>query len=231
MRNSIRLALASLSFVAACNAVTTGDDGYITFAPDDCGQAWCSLDDTTAVGTSIEVTLGVVDGFDSEVAHLALVSDDPTVAVTFPIPTLGVSRWQVLATGPGVTRLVALDGSVYVDGTFIATESAWRLGLEVDDGPAFASDVFGGHVAEETWHFPAGEHVTFSVRPFDLAGRELTGKLNLGTELDTPLFDALSSSADVPAGRLALRPMFVGDFGLSAYGPEGLVLDVLFEVR
>ena len=231
MRHSIRFLLASLSFVAACNSVTTGDDGYITFTPDDCGQAWCSLDDTIAVGTSVEVTLGVVDGFDHEVAHLTLVSDDPAVAVTFPLPAAGVSRWQVLATGPGVTRLVALEGNHYVDGTLITTESAWRLGLEVDEGPAFVSDAFGGRTAEETWHFPAGEEVSFRVRPFDLAGRELQGKLNLTTELDAPIFDARTGSADVPAGRLALRPMFAGDFGLSAYGPEGLVLDVAFEVR
>jgi hypothetical protein len=172
-----------------------------------------------------------VDGFDSDVAHLTLVSDDPTVAVTFPLPDVGRSRWQVLAVGPGVTRLVALEGSHYVDGTFITVDSAYRLGLEMEDGPAFASDVYGGRFTEETWHFPAGEHVAFNVRPFDAAGRELSGRLNLTTELDTPLFDALTSSSDVPAGRLALRPMFVGDFGLSAYGPQGLVLDVVFEVR
>jgi hypothetical protein len=225
------MVLASVLLASACNSVTTGDDGYITFTPDDCGQAWCSLDDELAVGASLEVTLGVVDGFDSEVAHLTLVSDDPSVALTFPLPDLGVSRWTVVAVGPGITRLVALDHGRYVDGTAIVTRSAFRLGLEVDDGPAFSSDVFGGRFAEETWHFPAGEHVAFRVRPYDAAGRELAGKLNLETELDTPLFDALSSSADVPAGRIALRPMFAGDFGLSAYGPQGLVLDVLFEVR
>jgi hypothetical protein len=231
MSKSLRFLLASFSFAAACNSVTTGDDGTITFTPDDCGQAWCSLDDTLAVGTSVEVTLGVVDGFDSDVAHLTLVSDDPTVAVTFPLPAAGVSRWTVLTTGPGVTRLVALEGNHYVDGTLIRAERAFRLGLEVDDGPAFAGDISVGPVTEETWRFPAGEHVGFRVRPLDAHGFELTGKLNLTTELDQPLFDALSGSADVPAGKIALRPMFAGDFALSAYGPEGLVLDVFFEVR
>jgi hypothetical protein len=231
MRNSVRFAFASLLFTAACNNVTTGDDGTITFTPDDCGQAWCSLDDRLAVGTSVEVTLGAVDGYDSDVAHLTLVSDDPTVAVTFPLPAVGASRWQVLATGRGVTRLVALEGNRYVDGTALFTESAYHLGLEVEYGPAFASEVISGPVSEEVWHFPAGEHVTFRVRPFDRHGHELAGKLNLGTELDNPLFDALSSASDVPAGKLALLPMFAGDFGLSAYGPEGLVLDVFFEVR
>jgi hypothetical protein len=57
------------------------------------------------------------------------------------------------------------------------------------------------------------------------------GKLELDADMDAALFAALEPSANITGGELTVRPMLPGDYGASFYGPRGLILDVVLEVR
>jgi hypothetical protein len=227
----MRSSMASLSalLLSACTVVTTGDRGELTFTPSDCGQSFCSLDLSLAAGSSITVDLHDVDGFD--LAHVGLIAADSRVAVVVPLPAWpGDSRWQVLAIRGGRTALVALDGSGYeIDRTGLHVEEPSGLGLELVRGPAAAHAI--EDVGLEVWTVTAAHPVAFRVRPLDWAGGTLMGRLDLSVDLDSALFDALEPAADLSEGELAMRPMFFGDYAASFYGPDGLFLDVVLEVR
>ena len=57
MQHSTRLLsfLAATSLLAACNEVETGRYGLVDFLPDDCGAAFCDLDDRLAVDAATDV--------------------------------------------------------------------------------------------------------------------------------------------------------------------------------
>ena len=210
-------------FTAACNVTTTGDRGIVSFTPDDCGLPFCSLDDTLAAGGSTAVDLSG----DRDPRFLTLVSDDPAVAVTFPLP---YDRWQIMGVGPGrVTLAVLTPGGRELDTTAINVALPASYGLVVQEGPAFTRAP--EHPDEQIWQIPSGQTVAFRVRPYDWAGFELMGKLNLETEIDAALFSRLSPTSDLASGELAFDPMAPGDYWMSVYDEAGLGLDVFFEAR
>jgi hypothetical protein len=215
--------LLALVAAAACNVTTTGDRGVVTFTPDDCGMAFCSLDQELAAGASIELELGSTR--DESLRGLALVSEDPRVAVVFPMP---LGRWHVVGTGSGVVHLRVVDrAGIYVDGTDLLVERPRRLALRRLLGSAFTRHVAPG---EEIWVAPAARELAFRVRPFDAFGGELMGKLSLETEIESDLFDALDPASRLPEGELSFRPMAPGDYWLTVSLPT-VALDVSFEVR
>ncbi len=215
------LVLFSLLLGAGCNITTTGDHGVVDFMPDDCGLAFCSLGMDLAAGSSVEVTLDAAPH-----AHgLALVSDDPSVAIIFPLP---FERFQVTGLRQGFARLVVIDHGVEIDTTTISVEQPARLGLIVDDGPAYTRAPEGPD--EEIWVVTTGDTLAFRVRPFDAWGGELMGKMNLETEIDAALYHRLSPTANLPEGELEFAPMAHGDYWLSVYS-AGVPLDVFFEAR
>jgi hypothetical protein len=229
MRTNLALIAPVLMLASACNVVTTGDRGELTFTPDDCGQYYCSLDLPLAAGSSMIVDLGDVHGHD--VSFLDLVAGDSHVAIVVPVPLFaGDWRWRVYGLAGGTTRLYAVDGAGNdIDQTLLEVETPSRLGLTLEHGPAasHADDPFG----LEVWTVTAASRVAFQVRPLDWAGGTMMGKLELTADLDASLFAALDPAADVTAGELAMRPMAPGDYGVSFYGPNQLLLDVIFEVR
>jgi hypothetical protein len=221
------LLVASAS--AACNVVTTGDHGRLTFTPDDCGQAFCSLDFELAAGASVDVDLAAASR-GVPISGLTLVADDARVAVVVPIP-LGVGwRWRVIGVDGGRARLVAVDArGLEVDRTTIEVRRASRLALELERGPAASYPTSEPDL--EMWAVAAASPVAFRVRPLDWAGGELMGKLALASEMDTALYHSLDPSARLPEGELAVGPLAPGDYGVTFFDPQGLFLDVLLEVR
>jgi hypothetical protein len=215
--------LLAVLAAAACNLTTTGDRGVVTFTPDQCGQGFCSLGMDLAAGASIELTLGSVGG--ASLRGLALVSADPRVAVVFP---LAFDRWHVVGVGAGraYLRVVDRDG-LHVDGTHLFVVMPSRLALERVHGSAFARLVVPG---EEIWVAPAAADLVFRVRPIDDFGGGLMGKLDLSTEIDSLLYDALAPSSRLTEGELVFRPMAPGDYWMTVTSPNDF-LDVSFEIR
>ena len=227
MRKSIASFLPLL-FTAACNLTTQGEYGAVAFDPEDCGQAFCSLDFVLAAGTSVDIEIDGLDGIDT--SRMSLVADDPGVAVVVPIYGFGPVRWRVIGVDEGRTDLVVVDRAGYeVDYTSIGVRRPSSLGLSLQFGPAVAH--LGQPEGLEVWTVGAASYVDFHVRPLDWAGGELMGKLELDADMDAALFAALEPSANITGGELTVRPMLPGDYGASFYGPRGLILDVVLEVR
>jgi hypothetical protein len=229
MRNSMGSILSLVLLGSACNVTTTGDRGQLGFTPDDCGQTFCSLDLTLAAGTSMVVDIAEVDG--SDASYASLIADDSRVAVVFPVPLYaGDWRWQVRAIDEGRTILVALDPDGYeIDRTTLDVERPTRLGLDLSRGPAV--EHAGMPVGLEVWTVTAGRDVAFRVRPLDWAGGTMMGKVDLDADVDAALFAAMDPRARIGEGDLTLYPMAPGDYGASFYGPFGMFLDVVLEVR
>lgn len=226
MRN---LLVSALLLGSACNVSTTGDRGQLTFTPDDCGQAFCSLDEELAAGTSMIVDLQGVDG--SDASHLDLLATDSRVAVVVPVPLFfGDLRWQVFAVDEGWTSLVAVAPSGReIDRTSLRVERPARLGLTHRRGSAAQHAI--GPDGVEVWTVSAADSVGFRVRPLDGAGYEMMGKVDLSADVDAGLFVALDPSASLGEGELEVRPMAPGDYGASFYDAQGRYLDVVLEAR
>jgi hypothetical protein len=222
----VRLTLfaASLSFAAAaCNTVTTGDRGVLTFTPDECGRDSCDLGDELVVGGSTRVSLDDVDRH-GDVDGLTLITDDPSVLRVDLIDRGSfTSEWRVTAVGPGWARLIAIDGAGYeVDSTDVEARHPDRLAMDRRWGQAVKSSRFG---VDEVWTVEAGQDVRFDVRPVR-HGWDMMGRVAYFVEIDEILHEGLAPEVDLVHGELGFR-VPAGEYPVTFTAPDGTFIAVL----
>ena len=223
-RSTLFLALVPLAALAACNEVTTGDHGVLTFTPDDCGEDFCSLDNDLAVGGSTVVTLEAAYEGD-DVSGLTLISSDPTVLAVQRIDD-GVysSEWRVTGTGSGYAQLIAIDYAGYeIDHTDLDVRHADRLDVHRERGDAVGPSARAGY--DQVWTVNVGTLVELQVAPYR-HGSRMMGTMAYRVDIDQVLFDGLATGSDVDNGELAFK-VAAGEYDVSFVAPDGHALSLL----
>ena len=224
MRSTSVLMALPLVALAACNTVTTGEYGVLTFTPDECGgDEGCSLNDDLAVGATLVVELEAADGGDIE--DLRLITSNPYV---FQVERLSSSpwssEWKVTGTGDGWAELVAIDGLGYeIDKTRIDVRYADGLGVEHVAGNAVGPTVRLGY--DQVWTVNADERVELEIVP--LEGRfRMMGRVAYQVDIDELLYAGMAPGSRVEAGELEFRvPM--GEYDVDFVAPDGQSLRLL----
>jgi hypothetical protein len=229
MRTSWLLAVLPLAALAACNTVTTGGNGVLTFTPDECGESGCSLDDKLAVGTSALVRLesnsddrGKLRG---DISDLTLISANPNVfEVQLVRRDSQESDWRVTAVGNGNADLVAIDpGGYEIDFTPVQVRFADRLDLVLVSGKAVGPNVRLGY--DQVWTVNANQDVLFRAE-LSARGESLTGKVPFHVDIDRVLFDNLDFLNDTDAGELGFE-VPAGEYPVTYQSPDGHILRAL----
>ena len=211
----------------ACNTVTTGDHGVLTFTPDECGdENGCSLNDDLAVGGTMKISLDdASDQHGSDLSDLTLISSDPNVFQVALIERGAfTSEWRVTGTGGGWAELIAIDrGGFEVDHTDLTVAFSDRLDIEHHAGNAVGPTTRIGY--DQVWTVNANQDVKLQAVPVR-NGSRLTGKVGYRVDIDEVLFDSRLSSANIEIGQLDFRvPM--GEYDVTFTSPDGSVLRVL----
>jgi hypothetical protein len=198
-RSTLFLALVPLAALAACNEVTTGAHGVLTFTPDDCGQDFCSLDDDLAVGSTTTVRLEAAD--DGDVDGLTLISSDPSILAVQKIDDGAFSsEWRVTATGSGYADLIAIDYDGYeIDHTELRARFADRLDVHAASGGAVGPTTRTGY--DQVWTVNANKAIDLEVAAYR-DGFHMAGAMGYQVDIDQVLFDHTSSGADLEHGDL-----------------------------
>ena len=194
------LALA-LCGAAACNSVETGANGLVQFTPDDCGRAWCDLDDRLALGGLTDVSLDGVDG--ASVSDLHVETSAPWIADVVADAGTFEPRATIEGTGLGFVDLLAVDDWGYVV-DFYTIEVAAPDELAVD---VIGAAVDGPHPAEgvdDLYFVGADSRITIDVSAL-ADGSELMGRLGYSVFLDQAMFAAVEPGDDITDGHFALR--------------------------
>ena len=220
------LLLAALSLTACWDVSTTGDNGVLTFTPQDCALDSCDLGGSLAVGGTATVQLaGAVEG--QAIGDLTLISSDPGVIAVAPIDP-GAGRWQMIGVGNGPARLVAIDTDGHeVDSTTVRAEVAAALALDFSLAGDEVRTV--DETGNEVWSIDADELHWFQVVP-ESVGLPIMGAMSYAVNVDERLLGGQLVDDDLQRGDLNfLVPE--GEYAVSFTSAQGLTLHVLFVAK
>ncbi len=198
MRTSNRL--LSLSLLAlplvACSEAEHGQNNVVDFIPEQCGQAYCTLDDSLAVDGTIEVSLDRASDH-GPVTDLRIESADPSVAAVVAIDDGVYPKVTLAGMAPGSTELLAIDGSgAVVDWLPIRVEAADRLTVDV------LGSVDGPHAAvgyDDLYFASANTRIDVDVSAFAF-GDSLTGAMQYQVVIDPVMYAAIDRGDDLASG-------------------------------
>jgi len=202
LRLSSFLATASLAaLLGACNEVETGEYGLVEFVPDDCGQAFCDLDDRLAVDATTDIYIEGTD--DRPVDDLIIRTSSPWIAEVIDEDNDGLSpRITLIGNAPGALDLMAIDPWGYVV-DYVTIQVAAPDAVEVD---VIGVDVDGPHLAADTddlYFVRAGTEIDVDARVlFD--GNLLTGKMAYSVVIDADLAVNVRAGDDLSDGHFRL---------------------------
>jgi hypothetical protein len=188
--------------LAACNEVETGRYGLVEFVPDDCGMAFCDLDDRLAVDATTDVYINGAGG--QSVDDLFIRTSAPWIAEVIDERDDGLSpRVTIAGNAPGPVDLLAVDRWGYVV-DYVSFEVAATDQLLVDvwgssvDGPHLATD------ADDLYFIGANTEIEIDVSAM-LDGSELMGKKSYSVVIDADLVLGLESGDDLADGHFRVR--------------------------
>jgi hypothetical protein len=192
------LAVSSFALLAACNEVETGEYGVVEFVPDDCGQAFCDLDDRLAVDATTDVYLNAADGGSAD--GLFIRTSSPWIAEVVAEDTDGLSPRVTLAgNAPGEVDLLAIDSWGYiVDYVTIEVAAPDAIGVDV-----FGSAVDGPHYAagyDDLYFVDAGAEIEIDAHAYADAG-PLMGNMAYTVIIDADLALNVRPGDDLSDGK------------------------------
>jgi len=184
LRLSSFLAVCSFALLGACNEVETGNYGLVEFVPDECGQAFCDLDDRLAVDGTTDVYINGTDGH--AVDDLYIRTSSPWIAEVVDEDTSTLSpRVTLIGNSPGTVDLLAIDGwGTVVD--YVTIEVAAPDAIEVD---VLGSAVDGPHAAVDTddlYFVTAGTELDIDARAL-YDGAHLLGNMQYTVVIDADI--------------------------------------------
>jgi len=194
--------LAATSLLAACNEVETGHYGLVEFVPDDCGAAFCDLDDRLAVDATTDIYIDGVD--DHPVDDLFIRTSAPWIAEVIDERDDGLSpRVTIVGNQAGLVDLLAVDRWGYViDYTTFEVAAPDQLSVDV-----FGAAVDGPHrsdVADELYFVGPDTEIEIDVHAL-AGGDELMGRKSYSIVIDADLVLGLEDGDDLADGRFRLR--------------------------
>jgi hypothetical protein len=204
MQHSTRLLsfLAATSLLAACNEVETGRYGLVEFVPDDCGAAFCDLDDRLAVDATTDIYINGAD--DQDVDDLYIRTSAPSIAEVIDERDDGLSpRVTLVGNAPGRVDLLAVDRYGYVV-DYTSFEVAAPDELRVDvwgsavDGPHLSTD------ADDLYFVTAGTEIEIDTGAL-AGGSELMGRKSFSLVIDADLLFGLAEGDSLDDGNFRLR--------------------------
>lgn len=196
------LPISALLLSAACNEVETGRYGLVEFVPDDCGAAFCDLDDRLAVDATTDIYINGVDG--QYVDDLFIRTSAPWIAEVIDERDDGLAPRVTLAgNAPGPVDLLAVDQWGYiVDYTSFEVAAPDELTVDIwgsaVDGPHAAADV------DDLYFIGADTEIEIDVSAL-FAGSELMGRKSYSVVIDADLVFGLEPGDDLADGNFRLR--------------------------
>jgi hypothetical protein len=191
--------------LAACNEVETGRYGLVEFVPDDCGAAFCDLDDRLAVDATIDITINGADG--QYVDDLFIRTSAPWIAEVVDERDDGLSPRVTLAgNAPGPVDLLAVDRWGYVV-DYVSFEVAAPDTLLIDVWGSAPDSIDGPHPSADTddlYFVDADTEIEIDVSAM-FEGTELTGKKAYSVVIDADLVFGLEAGEDLADGNFRLR--------------------------
>ncbi len=225
MRSGLILGLITVALATgACNEVTSGKTGVLTFTPDECGEVGCSLRDDLAVGASMLVSLDGA-GRQVDLANLTLITNAAGVLRVEAVKrTALTSEWRVTALSAGPARLIAIDPAGHeVDYTSIAARAASAIHIEHRSGNAVGPSARAGF--DEVWTVKAGESIDLRPAPFS-GNVRLTGNVAYHVDVDKKLLAGLAPGSKLDHGELTFR-VPAGEYDAAFDIPGGPLLRLL----
>ncbi len=235
MRSTLMAAvLVPLAMLAgACNTVTTGDSGVLTFTPDECGPGGCSLDDTLIVGGSTLVTLDDANDRhnNADLSDLTLITDNPGVVDVQVVKSSSfTSSFRVTGVAGGRAHLIAIDrGGYEVDRTDVVV------------GYADAFDIYRGSKGfvrdndragyDQVWITQASAENDMTIYALR-HGDRLMGRFEYHVDIDRVLFDGISAvwKDSLAKGHMVFR-VPPGEYPVTFTTPDGLPLRLLIVAK
>jgi hypothetical protein len=216
-----------LALLAACNEVTTGEYGALTFTPDSCGDNGCSLDDRLIAGASVNVTLddATRPHENVDLSDLTLISDDPTVARVEVVERSGLtSEWKVIGVNPGYAHLIAIDlGGYEIDRTDIQVGRIDRF--QVRNAAATSVRTADRAGFDQVWTVRAGAVADLTVEPFDDG---IMGRFKFHVDIDRVMFATMSpaQAKDLENGHMVFN-VAAGEYTVTFTASDGSTFDLL----
>lgn len=216
-----------LAMLAACNEVTTGQYGALTFTPDSCGESGCSLDERLIAGASVNVTLDDASHPHENVdlSDLTLITDNPNVVRVEVVERSGFnSEWKVTGVNPGSAHLIAIDlGGFEIDRTDIQVgridrfqvRNAAATSVRTADRPGF----------DQVWTVRAGASADLTVEPFDDG---IMGRFKFHVDIDEAMFATMSPDQvkALEDGRMVFN-VPAGEYTVTFTASDGSTFDLL----
>ena len=216
-----------LAMLAACNEVTTGEYGALTFTPDSCGQSGCSLDNRLIAGASVNVTLddATHPHENVDLSDLTLITDEPgVVRVEMVERSAFNSEWKVSGVNPGLAHLIAIDrGGYEIDRTDIQVGRIDRF--QVVNGAPTSVRTADRPGFDQVWTVRAGALADLKIEPFDDG---IMGRFKFHVDIDEALFAAMSptQAKDLENGHLVFN-VPAGEYDATFTASDGTTFDLL----
>jgi hypothetical protein len=215
-----------LAMLAACNEVTTGDYGALTFTPDHCGANGCTLDDRLIVGATVNVTLDDAADPHSNVdlSNLTLITDAPGVVhVSVVEVTSFTSEWKVTGLASGDAHLIAIDENGYeVDRTeiHVGVIRGYRV-IDGSEGAVRGADRTG---YDQVWNIAKNGVGDFKL---DVNDSDAMGYLQFHVDIDEALLAHTVFQGELTDGHLEFENLPTGEYDAIFSAPDGSSFAIL----
>jgi hypothetical protein len=213
--------------LAACNEVTTGQYGALTFTPDECGESGCSLDDRLIAGASVNISLDDAQHPHEHVdlSDLTLITDNPDVVRVEVVARSGFeSEWKVTGVNPGIAHLIAIDlGGFEIDFTDIRVGTIDRF--QVRNSAATSVRTADRPGFDQVWTVRANAPAELAVEPFDDG---VMGRFKFHVDIDEAMFATMSPDAvkELESGRMSFN-VPAGEYTVTFTASDGSLFDLL----
>jgi hypothetical protein len=215
-----------LAMLAACNEVTTGEYGALTFTPDHCGPQGCSLDDQLILGATVNVTLD--DAADphagADLAGLTLITDEPGIVGVQVVEASSFhSEWKVTGRAPGVAHLIAIDEHGYeIDRTDISVGVIRSFEIDNTSSGAVRGADRAGY--DQVWNVAQNGTGDFRLNVADVGKM---GRLQYHVDIDEALLDHVVAKNELEDGRLVFQNLPTGEYDAIFSAPDGSSFAIL----
>lgn len=215
-----------LAMLAACNEVTTGEYGALTFTPDRCGANGCTLDNDLIVGATVNVTLDDAANPHSNVdlSNLTLITDAPDVVTVTAVQVSSfTSEWKVTGRASGSAHLIAIDQNGYeVDRTDLRVSAihGYRL-VDESEGAVRGADRPG---YDQVWNVAANGVGDFRL---DITNADAMGFLQYHVDIDEALLAHTVFQNELPDGHLEFKNLPTGEYDAIFSAPDGSSFAIL----
>lgn len=211
IKNVSILALLGASLAVGCNVTTEGNEGNVSFTPDECGRVGgCDFADGIGVGGVLSVNISGLEGFST--VGIDLESSDPEVLQVEPTGDInGEPTWNLIGLGAGTSRLMALDAdrvvADYIDVEIIQPDRLMLVPVGEAVGPTLDNPDY-----DEVWQINNNQRVVFHATPVQGIDTPIMGRYEYVHDLDEAMEEMVDAQDLLASGQLDFTPTADGEY-------------------